>query len=108
MMPSLPYDTILYEDLRDPKYAAGYLTECLKDPDPQVFLLAIKKVMTASGASQSEIAEVTGLHPVSVSRMLSEKGNPELRNILSILRSIGLDFQVKPIPKRKSKNQQTA
>ena len=46
---SQPYTDYLYEDLQDPKEASAYLNECLKDDDPEVFLVAFQDVIEANG-----------------------------------------------------------
>ncbi len=43
------YEDILDEDLEDPAEAVGYQSACLKDDDPEVFLLALLDVTRACG-----------------------------------------------------------
>lgn len=42
-MPTESYDEFLREQLKDPEYAAEYLTACLEE-SPEVFLLALREV----------------------------------------------------------------
>jgi DNA-binding phage protein len=41
------YQKKLLEDLQDPELATAYLNEALSDPDPRIFLLALKNVCKA-------------------------------------------------------------
>jgi probable addiction module antidote protein len=92
--PSVPYEEILYEDLKDPKTAVEYLNACLEDTEhPDVFLLALKDVAKAWGFT--EVSEQTGLNRVTLYRMLSEKGNPTFTSLLSILDAMNLRLSVK-------------
>jgi len=87
------YEDILDEDLRDPTEAAGYLSACLEDGDPEVFLLALRDVARARGGL-ARLAEVTELNREHLYRMLSERGNPELRSLGALLDALGLRLAI--------------
>ena len=89
---SRPYKDSLLEDLMDPKEAAAYLTAALEDDMPEVFLLALRHVAEAHG--MTNIAEGAQLNRVSMYRMLSEKGNPQLSSLTAILHQMGLRLSI--------------
>jgi probable addiction module antidote protein len=84
---------LLVEALRDPGEAAAYLTAALSDGDKDVSLLALRRVAEAHGG----IGRLSGrarLNRVSLYRMLSARGNPELRSLGVLLDSFGLRLAV--------------
>lgn len=87
------YEEALDEDLKDPAEAAAYLSACLQDDDPEVFLLALRDVARARGGV-AKLAEMTELNREHLYRMLSEKGNPELRSLEALLDALGLRLAV--------------
>lgn len=78
----------LLETLKDPKEAAAYFNAALEEGDNELFLLAMKNVVKASGVSN--IARKTNLNRENLYKMLSEKGNPEFSSLWAILNSVGL------------------
>lgn len=93
MMKSRRYEARLPEALRDPAEAAAYLAAALADGDRDVFLLALRHVAEAHGG----IGKLSGrarLNRVSLYRMLSARGNPELRSLGALLESLGLPLAV--------------
>jgi len=93
MTKSTSYEAQLIEALRDPTEAAEYLTAALADGDNDVFLLALRHVAEANGG----IGRLSGrvqLNRVGLYRMLSARGNPELRSLGALLKSLGLRLAV--------------
>ncbi len=86
------YEKNLKEDLRDPFEAAEYLNAALEDGSPGVFLLALKDVAQAKGIA--EIARKTNLNRENLYRILSKRGNPQLKSLSSVLHSVGLKLSV--------------
>lgn len=82
----------LLETLKDPKEAAEYLNAALEEGDNELFLLALKNVVKAYGVTN--IARKAHLNRENLYKMLSEKGNPELASLWSILSSIGLKISI--------------
>jgi len=82
----------LLETLKDPKEAAEYLNAALEEGDNELFLLALKNVVKAYGVTN--IARKAHLNRENLYKMLSEKGNPELASLWSILNSIGLKISI--------------
>ena len=91
---SRPYDPWLKERLADdPEEAERYLEAAMEDDDPQVFLLALKDVAEARGGI-GKLAKATHLNRVSLYRMLSARGNPELLSLSRVLKVLGLRLKV--------------
>jgi len=86
------YENGLLEDLSDPKEAAAYLNAALEDGSPEVFIMALKDVARMKGISK--VARQAGLNRENLYRMLSPKGNPNLKSLNSVLRSVGLKLAV--------------
>lgn len=93
-MKTVSYKKMLIERLRkNPKEAVGYLNAALEENDPKVFLIALKDVAEAYGG-MSKISQHTSLHRVSLYRMLSKNGNPEINSVNRLLRVFGLRLAV--------------
>lgn len=86
------YENNLKKDLLDPVEAAEYLNAALEEGSQEVFLMALKDIANAKGIS--EIARETKLNRENLYRILSTKGNPKLKNLNSVLHSIGLKLSV--------------
>ena len=86
------YEDNLKMDLLDPAEAAEYLNAALEDGSQEVFLMALKDVAKARGLS--EIARESKLNRENLYRVLSEKGNPKLKSLNSVLHSVGLKLSV--------------
>lgn len=91
---SKSYQEELIESLKDPIEAAAYLNAALEDEDPEVFLLALRDVVEGRGGGMTRLAEKTKLNRESLYRMLSKKGNPELRSLGALLNALGLRLAV--------------
>lgn len=89
---SRPYKEGLLKSLKDPSEAAAYLTAALEDGSPDVFLVALRHVAEAHG--MTEVARGAQLHRVSMYRMLSENGNPQLSSLTALLQQMGLRLAV--------------
>ena len=89
---STSYQEGLVTDLARPEEAAAYLNAALEDGDKNVFLLALRDIAEAKG--MSHVSKKTALNRVSMYRMLSKKGNPQLSSLESILKSAGLRLAV--------------
>jgi len=93
---SQPYTDSLYKELQDPKEAALYLNECLKDDDPGVFLVACRDVIEANGGMKW-IAEEIERSRSSLYKSFSPSGNPGINTLVDAMYLMGLEFEVKPI-----------
>jgi len=94
MARSRSYAKELIRDLKDPKEAAEYLSAALEDGNMEVFLLALKDVADALGGGFSKLSRKTRLNRENLYRMLSERGNPELRSMGALLDALGLKLTV--------------
>lgn len=98
---SVSYEEDLIESLRkNPKEAAHYLSAALEDEDPGVFFLALKDCIKAFGG-MSEIARKTGLAREALYRSLSENGNPEFKNINTLITALGLKISIESPEKKR-------
>ncbi len=88
------FDEILFEDLRDPESAALYLQDAW-DESAEEFLVALRKYVQANGG-MARCAEKAHLTREALYRMLSDKGNPELRSVRAVLQATGLRLLVEP------------
>ena len=93
MPKSRDYEQDLLESLRDPEEAQAYLNAALEDGDESVFLLALRDVVEA-GMGMTELAENSGRNRESLYKTLSEKGNPQLTSVRSILNTLGYRFSI--------------
>jgi len=95
-MPTIDYkEDFLMQDLKDINRAAEYLTAAIEEGE-DVFLLAVRDVVEAQGGIAA-LAKTTNLNRENLYDMLSDKGNPRLSSITSILDRLG--FEVKFTPK---------
>jgi probable addiction module antidote protein len=87
------YQDDLLKALTDPVEAREYLNGALEDENPEVFLLALRDVVEAN-STMSELAKATNRNRESLYKTLSEKGNPQLNSVRSILNQIGFKLAV--------------
>ena len=83
------YRTTLVEDLKDPREAINYLNAALQESE-EMFLMALRDV--AEARQMARVAENAGVSRESLYRMLGASGNPTYRNLLGILKAIGIEF----------------
>ncbi len=89
------YQEDLIEALKDPREAAAYLNAAMEEGEQALFLLALRNVAEAHGGMAS-VSEKAKLNRESMYRMLSKKGNPEIKSILTLLHSMGLKLSIEP------------
>jgi probable addiction module antidote protein len=96
MKPYVSYYDDLMRRLKDPKYAAAYLTACLEDDDDTGgFLLALRDVADAQGGVRA-LAKKTGLNREHLFRMLSKSGNPQLHSLRQLAEAVGMKLVLQP------------
>ena len=93
MSKSKSYHEDLIESLQNPREAEEYLNAALEEEDPELFLLALRNVAEAQGGL-AQLAEKTKLNRESLYKMLSERGNPELRSLETLLHALGFRLAV--------------
>ncbi len=94
---SIPLETGLLEDLKDPEFAALYLKACLDDDSDEreeIFLTALARVAKAHGIS--DIARGADITRDSVYKALSKGGNPTIHTLWTILDQLELKLTVEP------------
>jgi probable addiction module antidote protein len=79
---STTYQEDLIEALRDPREATAYLNAAMEEGDRALFLLALRNVAEAHGG-MAAVSEKAKLNWESLYRMLSRKGNPEIKRIFT-------------------------
>ena len=94
---SVSYNEGLERRLKNPAYASEYLMTCLEDREgdsEELFLMALRDIAKAHGFQW--IAKRTQLGRESLYKAISEKGNPTLSTLTSILDAMGLRISIKP------------
>jgi probable addiction module antidote protein len=81
-----PFDTADY--LADEETIAEYLSAALDDPDPDMFLVAVRNVARARGMAQ--LARDTGLGRASLYKALAPGAMPRYDTVLKVLRALGV------------------
>ena len=91
------YQKDLIKSLKDPCEAAAYLNAAIEEGDRAVFLLALRNVAEANGG-MAAVAGKAKLSRESLYRMLSKKGNPEIKSLIALLHTMGLRMSVEAEP----------
>ncbi|MFZ4396545.1 MAG: addiction module antidote protein [Kiritimatiellia bacterium] len=86
------YHEGLIKDLANPAEAAAYLNVALEDGSQEIFLMALRDIADAKGMAL--LSKKAHLNRVSLYRMLSGNGNPELSSLTTILKNVGLRLAV--------------
>jgi len=89
------YQQDLIQSLTDPCEAAAYLNAAIEERDRAVFLLALRNVAEVNGG-MTALAEKAQLSRESLYRMLSKRGNPEIKSLIALLHAMGLRLAVEP------------
>ncbi|MBI3552627.1 MAG: transcriptional regulator [Elusimicrobia bacterium] len=98
MTPDGDYYEWLWNWLKDPKEAAGYLNAALEGDDPGDFLTAYYNVARAHGVKV--IADKAKVHRVSLNKMFSKSGNPEWKSLMRVLAASKLRLRIEPATHR--------
>ncbi|MGH7230717.1 MAG: addiction module antidote protein [Nitrospiraceae bacterium] len=77
----------MIESLRNPRETEHYLNAALEENDPELFFLALRNGQRPRAGSQ--LPDKTKLNRESLYKMLSERGNPELRSLDVLLHALG-------------------
>ena len=81
---------------KDPAYAVELLNSILEDGDQGELLIVLRQMAKAFGGV-SRVAEKAQLNGTQIYRTLSAAGNPEVRSLIAILKSMGLRLAVQQI-----------
>jgi probable addiction module antidote protein len=88
-----PFDAADYLD--DEETIAEYLTAALEDPNPDIFLVAVRDVARARGMAQ--LARETGLGRESLYKALAPGAKPRYDTVLKVLHALGVKVQIEPV-----------
>ena len=81
-----PFVAVDYLD--DEQTIAEYLTAALEDPNPDVFLTAVRDVARARGMTQ--LAKDSGLGRESLYKALSPGAKPRYDTVLKLVHALGI------------------
>ncbi len=81
-----PFDAADY--LTDEETIVEYLTAALEDPDPDMFLVAVKAVARARGMTQ--LAKDSGLGRESLYKALAPGAKPRYETVMKVVRALGV------------------
>jgi probable addiction module antidote protein len=91
------HDEMMAEVFRtDPAYAVELLNSILADGDQAELLIALRQLAQAYGGVP-KVAQQAQLNRTQLYRTLSAQGNPEIRNLAAILKTMGLRLAVQPV-----------
>jgi len=88
-----PFDAADYLD--DEETIAEYLTAALEDPNPDLFLVAVRDVARARGMAQ--LARDTGLGRESLYKALAPGAKPRYDTVLKVLRALGVKLHAETV-----------
>ena len=77
---------------------AEYLNAVLEEGDDSDIITAIGHVAKAMG--MTKIADETGMSRTSLYKALSEGAKPQFSTIMKVLKAVGGEFQINPIPSK--------
>ena len=80
--------------MTSPEAIAEFVTDALETGD--VVYIAKAMGVAARAKGMTEIARETGLSREQLYRSFSEKGNPRLKTMLAVMKSLGVDLIVRP------------
>jgi probable addiction module antidote protein len=100
--PSRSHETATIESFRkDPAFAAEYLNTVLADGDQDEVMMALRRLSRAFGGV-AKVAKNADLNATTLYRTLSPKGNPELKSLTALLRALGMQLAVRPLPHKRA------
>jgi len=88
-----PFDAADYLD--DEEAIAEYITAALEDPNPDVFLTAVRDVARVRGMAQ--LAKDTGLGRESLYKELTPGAKPRFDTMLKLLHALGVKLSASPV-----------
>jgi probable addiction module antidote protein len=88
-----PFDAADYLD--DEETIAEYLTAALEDPNPDLFLVAVRDVARARGMAQ--LARDSGLGRESLYKALAPGSKPRYDTVLKVLRALGVKLHIESV-----------
>ena len=93
---SVPIRPFMLKALRDPEDAAAYLEVVIEDNEEFYIKKALRDIADAQGGL-AKLAKKAKMNRVSLYRMLSDKGNPELSSLIKVIDALGMRLSVVPV-----------
>ncbi|RPH81359.1 MAG: transcriptional regulator [Nitrospiraceae bacterium] len=93
MRQSNGYQAELTESMRDPSEAEEYLNATLEQGDSELYLMALRNA-TEAERGVIQLANKTKLNRESLCKILSERRNPELNSLDTLLHALGFRLAV--------------
>lgn len=93
MVKTATFDAADY--LNNEETIAEYLTAALEDPNPDVFLAAVRDVARARGMAQ--LARDAGLGRESLYKALTPGAKPRYDTVLKLLHALGVKISARPV-----------
>lgn len=91
------FEEYLIGELQDAEFASEYLNAAIEDGDTSVFLMALGDIAKAQG--MSKISKKTGLNRENIYRIVSQRGNPQIKSVVALLNAVGLRITTEPVPR---------
>ncbi len=91
----------LYEDLKDPAYAAAYINEAILDGDEAVLKTALADVIRSRGVAA--VARKAGINRVTVYKTLKPDTESSFTTMHALLKACKFSLQVLPTEPRTAK-----
>ena len=88
-----PFDPADY--LSSEETIAEYLSGALEDPDPDIFLMAVRDVARARG--MAKLAKDSGLGRESLYKALSPGAKPRYDTVLKMMHALGVKLHAEPV-----------
>jgi DNA-binding phage protein len=85
----------------DPEFRAEYERASHEVAAIDAVVHMLDGLREAQGLSKADLARAIDKNPASIRRLLTSRGNPELRTIVAI--AAALDAEVKIVPRRRAK-----
>ncbi len=87
-----PFDVADYLD--NEEVISEYLSVALEDPDPDIFLMAVRNIARARGMTQ--LAKDSGLGRESLYKALSPGAKPRYDTVLKLVAALGVKLHAIP------------
>ena len=87
-------DEVAAEQMRDdPEFALVHLERCAQDPEPRVFLRALKQLVDAQPGGLSAVAREAGVDRAGLHRALTGAHLPNWGTVARVLRALDLSLR---------------
>ena len=84
----------LYKQLQNNEFLCEYINNAIEENDLEYLKIALGDVTRALGVA--DIASKTDISRQSIYQMLSKEGNPSVKSLFQILKSLGLTVRIEP------------